>query len=37
MMFSESSKAGRFYIFYTKKQYICEELTGQRNLGLGVH
>ena len=32
---SEVAKAGGFYTFQTKKQYICEELTGQRNLGFG--
>ena len=36
MMLREATKAGSFYTSYTKKQYTCEDLTAQRNLGLGA-
>ena len=31
----EITKAGSFYNFQTKRQYICKELAGQRKLNFG--
>ena len=31
----KSGQAGSFYTFQTNKPLVCEEFTGQRNLGLG--
>lgn len=36
-MLREMIKAAVFNAFETKKQQICEDLTGQRRLGLGAH